>query len=246
MESWDISQNSQINVQSPYQSLEPLTWNNSMAISSESLLINEPFSDYSEFSDKEQWTQFLADENEDEYCAAKEDNREEKKEAVQVHSPMAASSHSGFDEQQSEVLCAEDELPELSDDSGSRKSSEGEIVDSKSKKRKRSGERGPKYAFKTRSETDVLEDGFKWRKYGKKTIKSSPHPRSYYRCSDSNCGVKKRVERDPTDHGVLITTYEGKHNHESPSVIYYVGKPIILQHPGSKPAIVLVNAGLYS
>lgn len=217
-----------------------------MASSSESLLINEPFSDYSDLLEKDHWTQYLAEDNEHDYSGAKEDNVEEKTEEVHVHSPMAASSLSGFDEQQSEIICAEEQQADLSDDSGSRKSSEGEIVDSKSKKRKRSGEKGPKYAFKTRSDTDVLEDGYKWRKYGKKTIKSSPHPRSYYRCSDSNCEVKKRVERDPTDEGVLMTTYEGKHNHDSPSVIYYVGKPIILQHPGSKPAIVLVNAGLYS
>jgi hypothetical protein len=31
--------------------------------------------------------------------------------------------------------------------------------------------------FRTRSEVDVLDDGFKWRKYGKKTVKSSPNPR---------------------------------------------------------------------
>jgi len=32
-------------------------------------------------------------------------------------------------------------------------------------------------AFKTRSEVEVLDDGFKWRKYGKKMVKNSPHPR---------------------------------------------------------------------
>ncbi|KAH9326907.1 hypothetical protein KI387_007085, partial [Taxus chinensis] len=37
-------------------------------------------------------------------------------------------------------------------------------------------ERGPKYAFKTRSDSDVLEDGCKWGKYGKKSIKNNPHP----------------------------------------------------------------------
>lgn len=31
--------------------------------------------------------------------------------------------------------------------------------------------------FRTRSEVDVLDDGFKWRKYGKKAVKSSPNPR---------------------------------------------------------------------
>lgn len=32
-------------------------------------------------------------------------------------------------------------------------------------------------AFKTRSDVEVLDDGFKWRKYGKKMVKNSPHPR---------------------------------------------------------------------
>lgn len=32
-------------------------------------------------------------------------------------------------------------------------------------------------AFKTRSEVEVLADGFKWRKYGKKMVKNSPNPR---------------------------------------------------------------------
>lgn len=32
--------------------------------------------------------------------------------------------------------------------------------------------------LRTRSEVDAMDDGFKWRKYGKKKIKSNPiHPR---------------------------------------------------------------------
>lgn len=34
-------------------------------------------------------------------------------------------------------------------------------------------------AFKTKSEVEILEDGFKWRKYGKKMVKNSPNPRYY-------------------------------------------------------------------
>jgi hypothetical protein len=71
--------------------------------------------------------------------------------------------------------------------------------------------------------------------------------RSYYRCTESGCSVKKRVEREATDPGLLVSTYEGTHNHECPSVIYYIGKPIILQQPpGSNPAIILVNPGVCS
>lgn len=40
--------------------------------------------------------------------------------------------------------------------------------------------------------------------------------RSYYRCSSSGCPVKKHVERSSHDTKLLITTYEGKHDHDMP------------------------------
>ena len=40
--------------------------------------------------------------------------------------------------------------------------------------------------------------------------------RSYYRCTEENCKVKKRVERLAEDPRMVITTYEGRHAH-SPS-----------------------------
>ncbi|XP_022880504.1 probable WRKY transcription factor 50 [Olea europaea var. sylvestris] len=74
-----------------------------------------------------------------------------------------------------------------------------------------------KVAFKTKSEIDILDDGFKWRKYGKKMVKNSPNPRNYYKCSVEGCPVKKRVERDTMDPSYVVTTYEGIHNHHGPS-----------------------------
>ncbi|KAI3754827.1 hypothetical protein L1987_54618 [Smallanthus sonchifolius] len=74
-----------------------------------------------------------------------------------------------------------------------------------------------KVAFKTKSQVEILDDGFKWRKYGKKMVKNSPNPRNYYRCSAEGCSVKKRVERDVEDSRYVITTYEGVHNHQRPS-----------------------------
>ncbi|KAH9331263.1 hypothetical protein KI387_003371, partial [Taxus chinensis] len=50
---------------------------------------------------------------------------------------------------------------------------------------------------------------------------------NYYRCSDSNCKVKKRVERDALDKGIVITTYEGRHNHQCPSLVYYIEQPSV-------------------
>uniref|UniRef100_A0A0D9V2C0 WRKY domain-containing protein n=1 Tax=Leersia perrieri TaxID=77586 RepID=A0A0D9V2C0_9ORYZ len=75
---------------------------------------------------------------------------------------------------------------------------------------------GSKIAFKTRSEVDVLDDGYRWRKYGKKMVKNSPNPRNYYRCSSEGCRVKKRVERARDDARFVVTTYDGVHNHPAP------------------------------
>ncbi|KAK3164075.1 hypothetical protein QOZ80_1AG0012330 [Eleusine coracana subsp. coracana] len=76
--------------------------------------------------------------------------------------------------------------------------------------------REPRFCFKTMSDVDVLDDGYKWRKYGQKVVKNTKHPRSYYRCTQDNCRVKKRVERLAEDPRMVITTYEGRHVH-SPS-----------------------------
>ncbi|KAL5700815.1 hypothetical protein ACHQM5_026222 [Ranunculus cassubicifolius] len=76
-----------------------------------------------------------------------------------------------------------------------------------------------RFAFVTKSEVDHLEDGYRWRKYGQKAVKNSPFPRSYYRCTNATCGVKKRVERSCDDPSLVVTTYEGKHTHVSPAVL---------------------------
>lgn len=35
----------------------------------------------------------------------------------------------------------------------------------------------PKYAFQTRSQVDILDDGYRWRKYGQKGVKNNKFPR---------------------------------------------------------------------
>ncbi|XP_060171291.1 probable WRKY transcription factor 51 [Lycium barbarum] len=75
--------------------------------------------------------------------------------------------------------------------------------------------------FRTKTQLEILDDGYKWRKYGKKKVKSNTNPRNYYKCSIGGCKVKKRVERDGHDSSYLITTYEGRHSHESSSSINY-------------------------
>ncbi|CAJ1974604.1 unnamed protein product [Sphenostylis stenocarpa] len=80
--------------------------------------------------------------------------------------------------------------------------------------------------FRTRSQLEIMDDGYKWRKYGKKTVKNSPHPRNYYKCSGEGCNVKKQVERDRNDSFYVLTTYEGVHNHHTPSS-YYTQMPFL-------------------
>lgn len=87
----------------------------------------------------------------------------------------------------------------------------------KSTKKGQKRSRQPRFAFMTKSEIDHLEDGYRWRKYGQKAVKNSPYPRSYYRCTNSKCTVKKRVERSSEDPTVVITTYEGQHCHHTVS-----------------------------
>ena len=40
--------------------------------------------------------------------------------------------------------------------------------------------REPRFCFKTMSDVDVLDDGYKWRKYGQKVVKNTLHPRYIY------------------------------------------------------------------
>lgn len=104
----------------------------------------------------------------------------------------------------------------------------------------------------TTSDVDILDDGYRWRKYGQKVVKGNPNPRSvllssqflpsfgrkpsrcssgtssteeelpsvcrsYYRCTHPGCSVRKHVERASNDPKSVITTYEGKHDHEVPA-----------------------------
>ncbi|XP_064959946.1 probable WRKY transcription factor 4 [Musa acuminata AAA Group] len=75
----------------------------------------------------------------------------------------------------------------------------------------------PRIIVQTTSEVDLLDDGYRWRKYGQKVVKGNPNPRSYYKCTYAGCNVRKHIERSPTDPKAVITSYEGKHNHDIPA-----------------------------
>ncbi|KAF8101839.1 hypothetical protein N665_0201s0152 [Sinapis alba] len=102
-------------------------------------------------------------------------------------------------------------------DSGCRSSQcdEGELDDPSRSKRSKKNEKQASEAGVSQSsgESDSLEDGFKWRKYGQKAVGGNAYPRSYYRCTSVNCRARKHVERASDDPRAFITTYEGKHNH---------------------------------
>jgi len=74
----------------------------------------------------------------------------------------------------------------------------------------------PRVVVQTRSDIDILDDGYRWRKYGQKVVKGNPNPRSYYKCTTAGCPVRKHVERASQDTRSVITTYEGKHDHDVP------------------------------
>ncbi|KZV35078.1 WRKY transcription factor 44 [Dorcoceras hygrometricum] len=77
----------------------------------------------------------------------------------------------------------------------------------------------PGNGIKSNTEREIIGDGFRWRKYGQKVVKGNSYPRSYYKCTNPKCNVRKFVERTSEDPATFITTYEGRHNHEMPTKI---------------------------
>ncbi|CAI5500897.1 unnamed protein product, partial [Closterium sp. Naga37s-1] len=65
-------------------------------------------------------------------------------------------------------------------------------------------QRGPKVVVRAVSTVELLDDGYRWRKYGQKLVHGRRFPR-------------KHVERCEDDPREVVTTYEGKHSHAVPT-----------------------------
>ncbi|XVF35557.1 hypothetical protein REPUB_Repub18cG0156000 [Reevesia pubescens] len=60
-----------------------------------------------------------------------------------------------------------------------------------------------------------VSDGYNWRKYGQKQVKSPKGSRSYYKCTFSDCRAKKIECSDHIGHIIEIVN-KGMHSHEPP------------------------------
>ncbi|KAE8701601.1 Purine permease 5 isoform 1 [Hibiscus syriacus] len=72
-----------------------------------------------------------------------------------------------------------------------------------------------------------VSDGYNWRKYGQKQVKSPKGSRSYYKCTFSNCQVKKIECSDHTGHIIEIVN-KGIHSHEPPRKINFTRESKVL------------------
>lgn len=60
-----------------------------------------------------------------------------------------------------------------------------------------------------------VSDGYNWRKYGQKQVKSPEGSRSYYKCTYSDCCAKKIECSDHSGHVIEIVN-KGMHSHDPP------------------------------
>ncbi|RDX88939.1 putative WRKY transcription factor 32 [Mucuna pruriens] len=81
---------------------------------------------------------------------------------------------------------------------------------------------------------ESASDGYNWRKYGQKQVKSPMGSRSYYRCTHSNCCAKKIKFCDHSGH-VIEIVYKSQHSHDPPHKIESPKESELL--PSCKPKV---------
>ncbi|XP_076936899.1 putative WRKY transcription factor 32 [Bidens hawaiensis] len=62
-------------------------------------------------------------------------------------------------------------------------------------------------------------DGYNWRKYGQKQVKSPKGSRSYFKCTYSGCDAKK-IESCDQYSSITKIVYKGQHKHDPPKKVY--------------------------
>ncbi|XP_042004350.1 probable WRKY transcription factor 32 isoform X2 [Salvia splendens] len=78
----------------------------------------------------------------------------------------------------------------------------------------------------------IPSDGYNWRKYGQKQVKSPEGSRSYYRCTFSECSAKK-IECCDISNRLIETVYKSHHNHDPPQKLNSIreNKPTLSTPP---------------
>lgn len=67
--------------------------------------------------------------------------------------------------------------------------------------------------------TPLPSDGYRWRKYGQKSVKGSAYARNYYKCTYPGCTVKKQVDKI-NNNGKIVDQVlcKGEHCHGPPQI----------------------------
>lgn len=62
-------------------------------------------------------------------------------------------------------------------------------------------------------------DGYNWRKYGQKQVKSPQGSRSYFKCTHNECDAKK-IESCDQYNSITKIVYKGQHKHDPPKKVF--------------------------